>query len=74
MIGLLIAVLCLVVIGISGFFAYKNKKSKVKKSKVLSIIPLCLVVAMTFVLLIVPFSIRTVKAGEIAVVKFLGEA
>lgn len=73
-IGVLIAFLCLIVMAVAGVFAYKNKKSKVKKPVVMTVIPICLIVVMAIVLLVVPFSIRTVKAGEIAVVKFLGEA
>lgn len=72
MIGILLAVLCIVVAAISGVVAYKNKKSR--KSQVFVIVPLCITIVVALVFLIVPFSIRTVKAGEVAVVKHLGEA
>lgn len=72
-IGILIALLCVIVAGGAGFMAYKNKKMR-KTSKIATIVPPCIIVFMVIIFLIVPFSIRTVKAGEVAVVKFLGEA
>lgn len=72
-IGVLIGIICLIFIGGAFFIAYKNKKAK-NASTLSKTIPLCVALVMLVVFLIVPFSIRTVKAGEVAVVKHLGEA
>ncbi len=71
-IGIIIAVLCILLSAGAGVLAYKNKKAR--KNNVYIIVPICVAIAMFVVFLIVPFSIRTVKAGEVAVVKHLGEA
>ena len=73
LIGVLIGVICLILIAGACFIAYKNKKNR-NASNVAKIVPLCVALIMLVVFLIVPFSIRTVKAGEVAVVKHLGEA
>lgn len=69
--GIIIGIiLALVAIGgIAGFFAFYDNKNKMVST-------ICVVVAILAVIafLIVPFSIRTVESGEIAVVKHLGEA
>ena len=71
-IGILLAVLLigLVIVGVVGFFFFK----KDRKKKLYQIISGVVALASFFVFLIVPFSIRTVDTGEVAVVKVLGQA
>ena len=71
-IGILLAVLLigLVIGGGAGFFFFK----KDRKKKLYQIISGVVALASFLVFLVVPFSIRTVDTGEVAVVKVLGQA
>ena len=69
MISVLFAVLSLAIAAVGGYFLYKNRKAKSKKTVGFVLIAVGLVA-----LLLVPASIHTVQTGEIAVVKHLGEA
>ncbi len=65
--GIVFVVLAIVA-GVAAYFAFDNGKAV---GGTLSVVA-CIVLAISF--LVVPFSIRTVDTGEIAVVKQLGEA
>ena len=69
MISVLFAALSLAVAALGGYFVYKNRKAKSKKTVGFVLIDVGLVA-----LFLVPASIHTVQTGEIAVVKHLGEA
>ena len=69
MISVLFAVLSLAIAAVGGYFVYKNRKAKSKKT-----VGFVLIVVGLVALLLVPASIHTVQTGEIAVVKHLGEA
>ena len=69
MISGLFAALSIAVAALGGYFVYKNRRAKSKKTVGFVLIAVGLVA-----LLLVPASIHTVQTGEIAVVKHLGEA
>ena len=71
MIGLIIAIVIIALGGGAGYIAYQNFAKKKKERGIISAIAagVC-----ALILVLVPMSVHTVEAGEIAVVKNLGKA
>ena len=70
-IGVILAVLFLICIGVGGVVAYLRFK---KRKKAQGIVGLAIAGVGALLFAVIPFSIHTVQAGQVAVVKHLGKA